>query len=117
MWWFKIYKGDVGNELIFTIKNEATNEVVNLTNATSVKLIMKYQRIKVEKNCVILEPKTDGKVMYTIEENDLPVSYTYRFQIVVTFSDGDVFHSNIISEKVEDILWIFLNPNMFINDN
>ncbi|MFW5891737.1 MAG: BppU family phage baseplate upper protein [bacterium] len=101
----ELHKNDIGTVLTFRIIDNG--ETVDLTNATSATLVIVYPETtpsKIEKTCTILSPEELGKVQYTIQEDDLPDAGTYEMQIIVEFSDGDTFHTDVFEEIVLDNL-------------
>jgi hypothetical protein len=100
----RVKKGDVGNRRTFIIKDSETKQVVDLTTAESAVLIWKVNGVRQERECVILEPFTDGKVQYSFVAGDLDIHGDYHFQVRINFSGGAIFTSTEVTEIVDDIL-------------
>lgn len=94
---------DIGTELIVNIKDNAGNPI-DLTTATSIKLVYKYGTTTIQKNCEIVEPATAGRVKYVVLEGDFPQAAVYQLELRIIFIDGDAFTSSRIALRVEDIL-------------
>ena len=102
--------GDIGTKLIFTVKDRQVKDgeiiisIVDLTSATKVEIVYKGYKVVSKKECTILEPRTNGKVMYIIESGDFPREYNYITQIIVTFDDGNMFYSDSFSIVVGGVI-------------
>ena len=82
----KLYQGDFGFNLNFTLK-DADGDAIDLTNATSVdfKLIKKDGTVlKTSGACTINEPKTLGTCFYAVLATDFDEVGEFTYQIQIT---------------------------------
>jgi len=95
--------GDAGTELIFNIKDK-DNKLVDLTNLLKAEMIYRGYKVTIVKECIVILPKTSGKVKYVVESGDFPREYKYNTQIKLTFIDGNVFYSDNVSIIVGGVI-------------
>ena len=102
--------GDVGTELVFTVKekviiNGITEiKIKDLTNVIKAEMIYRGYKFTSTKECIILEPKTNGKVKYIVESGDFPRECNYNTQIKLTFNDGEIYYSDDFSIIVDGVI-------------
>lgn len=91
-------QGDYGTKLIFTIYDE-DDEVLDLTAATDVNLVMLFNKRRSVHPCVV-EDAENGTVSYIIQETDLDGSGSLIMEIEVAYGESQQFTSSTIKEKV-----------------
>lgn len=97
-----MYKGDVGNTITFEVKDDA-DQVVPLTNATKVMLVMLLGGKRIERQTTVTNAAS-GIIEYTTVTGDLESHGEIKMQAIVYFSDGDIFHSQIVTDTVGETL-------------
>jgi len=97
--------GDVGTQLTFTILDE-DGDAVDLTDADKVYVVLKLGNTRVERECNIIAPATDGKVYYNISDDDpcYDKAGMMRMQVRVEFVGGNIFSTSRVEEEIERVL-------------
>jgi hypothetical protein len=93
-------RGDIGTTLLFTVKDKA-GTIVDLTDASEAKLIMKLGETRLEKAMTVIVPKTNGQVSYVTISGDIPISGSLDMEVRIKFSDGKTFTSSRIHHVVD----------------
>lgn len=94
----EIHVGDVGTQLVVTIK-DGTNDV-DISSATAKYLTLKKpDGTSLQKDTTFVTDGTDGQMQYTTVSGDLSVCGTWKMQGKVEITTGD-FNTDIISFKV-----------------
>jgi hypothetical protein len=87
-----INRGDLFPPLKRTLQkqNETTGiwETIDLTNATSVTMFMVSGATEIYGACVIVSPRTSGKVEYEWAAGDTEISGSYQQQFEILWSNG-----------------------------
>lgn len=92
-------QGDVGTELVFTLKDQDGNPL-NLVTVEKVWLVMSLAGRRVERECQIVDAM-QGKVRYTIGPDDLTNAGTLQMELRVEFADGSKYTTTRVAEVVE----------------
>lgn len=94
-----LHVGDIGTAIIITVNNQ-DGTPVNLSGFASLVLVIKRTDGSiVERACVFVTNGMDGKVQYISTISDFTVVGNYKFQVRCS-SGGNVWHSNILTNKV-----------------
>ena len=90
----EIHVGDVGTNFIVTVYNQ-DSELVNLATATGLTIrFRKPSGDSFDKTAVLYTNGSDGKLVYTIEEDDIDMSGRWAYQAIVEFTAG-TWHTNV----------------------
>ena len=94
----EIHVGDVGTQLIMTVKDDGV--VVDISNASSLSVIIKKpDGVNYTKTGTLLNDGADGKMYYTSVSGDFNAAGNYKIQGIVTLSGG-TFYTSISTFKV-----------------
>ena len=94
----EIHVGDVGTQLIMTVKDDGV--VVDISSASSLSVIIKKpDGVNYTKAGTFLNDGTDGKMYYTSVSGDFNAAGNYKIQGIVTLSGG-TFYTSISTFKV-----------------
>jgi hypothetical protein len=90
-----------------------SNGVIDLTSASTVKLIMKSQTVSppalVTGYCTILSPPSAGQVVYDWASMDLSVADTYQAEFEIAWSGGGI--QTVPNAEAENI-YIEVDPDL-----
>ena len=67
-------------------------------------MIYRGYKVTTVKECIVILPKTSGKVKYVVESGDFSWEYKYNTQIKLTFVGGNVFYSDNVSIIVGGVI-------------
>jgi hypothetical protein len=94
----EIHVGDVGTQLIMTVKDDGV--VVDISSASSLSVIIKKpDGVNYTKIGTLLNDGTDGKMYYTSVNGDFNAAGNYKIQGIVTLPGG-TFYTSISTFKV-----------------
>lgn len=94
----EIHVGDVGTQLIMTVKDDG--EIVDISSASSLIVVLKKpDGQSYQKTGTIYTDGTDGKMYYVAVNGDFNAAGNYKIQAIVTLSNG-TFYSSISTFKV-----------------
>lgn len=94
----EIHVGDVGTQLIMTVKDDGA--VVDISSASSLTVILKKPDGQTyTKTGILLNDGTDGKMYYTSVNGDFNAAGSYKIQGIVGLSGG-VYYTSISTFKV-----------------
>jgi|SRR6056300_308722 hypothetical protein len=94
----EIHVGDVGTQLIMTVKDDGV--VVDISSASSLSVIIKKpDGVNYTKTGTLLNDGTDGKMYYISVNGDFNAAGNYKIQGIVTLSGG-TFYTSISTFKV-----------------
>lgn len=95
-----IQLGAIGISARFTIKDEETKAVINLSSATVMKIIFKSPAgVRTEKVASFVTNGTDGKIEYITQSGDLNETGVWKIQAYVEYGGIKAF-STIVNFKV-----------------
>lgn len=100
----EIQEDCIGLVLNPTLINPSTEEVLDLTLASSVKfrfLSPVAGSVAFEEDGTVDADPTTGKVMYNNDSDQFSEPGTWKYQVKVTFSTGAIFYSQISKIKVK----------------
>lgn len=94
----EIHEDDIGTKLLATIIDD--NEVVNISSASSLTLLIKKPNGSILTRPATLETDgTDGKMYYITVAGDLDEAGIYKIQGLVVLPNGS-FYTSIVTFKV-----------------
>ena len=94
----EIHVGDVGTQLVVTVKDNTT--VVDIASATAKYITLKRpDGTSLQKNTSFVTDGTDGQMQYTTVSGDLSICGSWKMQGKVEITSGD-FNTDITSFKV-----------------
>ena len=94
----EIHVGDIGTQLIMTVKDDGA--VVDISSASSLSVILKKPDGETyTKSGTLYTDGTDGKMYYTSVSGDFNAAGSYKIQGIVTLSGG-TFYTSISTFKV-----------------
>jgi hypothetical protein len=94
----EIHVGDVGTQLVVTVKDNTT--VVDISSATAKYLTLKKpDGTSLQKSTAFVTDGTDGQMQYTTVSGDLSICGSWKMQGKVEITSGD-FNTDITSFKV-----------------
>jgi hypothetical protein len=93
---------DVGSNIVFTIVDSSGN-IVSLASASTVRLKVSINNTFNFDRVVNFLDRNMGQVFYTIQSGDLPSTGMARMELLVGFTNGNIFTTSRIYEIVEPI--------------
>lgn len=92
----EIHLNDIGVQFLVTMKDQDGDIITDLNLLADKKFIfVKPDLTKLTKNAIFVTDGTDGLLYYTSLTGDLDQSGTWNFQVVVTYSNGKTYSSDI----------------------
>lgn len=95
----EIHVGDVGTVFLVTVyKQDET--IFNLASATSLEIrFIAPDREVVDKTALLFTSGTDGKMYYTLDDGDIYIAGTWKYQGIIEFASG-TWHTNVVEFTV-----------------
>lgn len=95
----EIHIGDIGTNFIVTVFNQ-NSQLMNLASSTGLTIrFRKPDGVSMDKIAELYTNGTDGKLVYTLEEDDIDIAGQWSSQAIIEFTDG-AWHTNIVNFTV-----------------